>query len=504
MEFNVLIVDDEPIICHGLRHTVPWEELGINVVGEAYDGEEALSLLDQLEVDLILSDVKMPIMDGLELAEHIFTHYPYIRMIMISGYDEFEYAKRAIRLGVKDYLLKPVDIDELIEIVSNIKEEVMRDREKEWRMRANQLLSSIVMGQEISLNEDSLKSIIGKYQLIGSAIENYSKTVHPLTNEKEQKVKKQWMNLIEFELTQKKCFCTSLFVGKNLLVTMCKMNDHFTDIKEMLKKVEKKLSYPMFFCVSDSFSDTVELKKQYDKLLDGMKTLPFQNEKIISLKNIQINLRSPALPAEFVQKIKQCNYGEINEVEIVVEEMFEYFKNEHYFLEDVVSVLKKLEMNLFEWFRHKPKLRLFGEIDVTIYNSYAQIKELFLDDLKDCFSYQVFATQFEQRRLIEKAISYIHENYQKDIKAMDVAAYINVSPNYFSQLIKQATGMHFNDFLHEVRIQQAKKLLTETNYRIFEIGELVGYKDYKYFVHIFKKLTSIPPSKYRTIVSHAK
>jgi two-component system response regulator YesN len=123
-----------------------------------------------------------------------------------------------------------------------------------------------------------------------------------------------------------------------------------------------------------------------------------------------------------------------------------------------------------------------------------------MKDIEDYIRFQS-TTQGGQHWLIMKAVNYIKENYASDLKASEVANVINVSPNYFSQLIKQETGTHFNDYLHDVRLNQAKVLLKETPFRVFEIAEMVGYKDYKYFVHIFKKSTTITPTKYRKIVT---
>lgn len=114
---KMLIVDDEAVICEGLRYTIDWTKLGVEVVGEAYDGKEALRLVEEHGVQLVLSDIRMDGMDGLELAKHLRQRHPAVQVVMISGYEDFEYARQAIRLGVEDYLLKPVDIEELSSVV---------------------------------------------------------------------------------------------------------------------------------------------------------------------------------------------------------------------------------------------------------------------------------------------------------------------------------------------------------------------------------------------------
>ncbi|WJH33630.1 response regulator [Paenibacillus sp. CC-CFT747] len=122
MTIKMLIVDDEPVICRGLRETIPWETIGVEVVGDASDGVEALERIESQPVDLVLTDIHMDGMDGLELAKELRQRYPHIRIIILSGYDYFDYARQAIRIGVEDYLLKPVDVDELMEMVRRIGE----------------------------------------------------------------------------------------------------------------------------------------------------------------------------------------------------------------------------------------------------------------------------------------------------------------------------------------------------------------------------------------------
>ncbi|WP_039788050.1 response regulator, partial [Paenibacillus riograndensis] len=121
---KMLIVDDEPIICKGLRLTIDWAALGIEVIGEAYDGEEALQVMANTEVDFLLSDIRMEGMDGLQLAEQVGQRYPEVRMVIISGYEDFDYARQAMRLGVNDYLLKPVNVDELTGVVGKLADEI--------------------------------------------------------------------------------------------------------------------------------------------------------------------------------------------------------------------------------------------------------------------------------------------------------------------------------------------------------------------------------------------
>ncbi len=152
MNVRILIVDDEPTITRGLRFTLPWEEIGAEIVGEAYGGEQALQLMEQTPVDIVLTDVRMPSMDGLQLAEVLAQRKPPVRMIMMSGYEEFDYVRKALRFGVRDYLLKPVEVDELMELVSKLRQEIEKENEQriiyEMKLISNQMMG-IDLGEDI-------------------------------------------------------------------------------------------------------------------------------------------------------------------------------------------------------------------------------------------------------------------------------------------------------------------------------------------------------------------
>lgn len=503
MNLKLLIVDDEPIICQGLKMTVPWDEIGVEIVGEAYDGEEALSIIKDTHVDIILTDVNMPIMDGLELAEQVSHLFQHIRMIIISGYDEFDYAKRAMKSGVRDYLLKPVDIDELMKLVKAIQKEMAEEREKELIFSMKQLLSSIVMDQELDLTIIPKGNDFNGYQLLCSEIKHYASRIYHLNDVDKQHIKKTWKSRISEELRTKGLLSVSIFTDENRLLTCCKMSEdkyNFSNLyNKMVESISQQLGVSLGLCYSPVATDAKEVSKSYQVIVEGIKLAHRMNEKVYDTTMIPIYTTNLEL-TRFEKRLSQMLSEEKPEVQKFVDDLFSHLEKNQLYLEDVVNVLKKLEKNLLTNFLDKQHLRISEGVNVTIYNSYDAIKSLLKKDIEAYLRYRSVA-KGGQHWLVMKAVNYIKEHYASDLKATEVADVINVSPNYFSQLIKQETGKHFNDYLHDVRLNQAKLLLKETPYRVFEIAEMVGYKDYKYFVHIFKKSTSITPTKYRKIVT---
>ncbi len=501
--FKVLIVDDEQIICMGLRQTVPWQKIGAKVIGEAYDGEEALGMIERMDIDLVISDVKMPIMDGLELAEHIEARHPHIRMIIISGYDEFNYAKRALQFKVSDYLLKPVDIDELLETVKKVKIEKKQEKQREWHYSMNQVLITLAMEQELENKEFDKRCLNKGYRLIGSEMEDYAATILHLPDKEKSKIKKQWNLQLEKELLARGIHGTSVFISKNRLITCCNLIESdaqtMSILNEIVLAIHKNLGHKLKFCFSSYSASARELPDQYELLIKSMRAHPFQQEAVYNTEELDLTIMKKEIPAFFEHQFK--NMDKLDEDDLIrfTKSLFQYFQENAWYIEEIIIYLKTFEEKFFIELKDVVQLQMLHRVNADVYNSYNQMELLFLADLRAFFTYRNKLDQGRQQLLAKQAVTYMKEHFSSDLKATEVADVINVSANYFSQLIKHETGQHFNDYLHFIRINHAKTLLQETPYRIFEIADMVGYKDYKYFVHIFKKTTNITPTQYRNM-----
>ncbi|MFC7063364.1 response regulator transcription factor [Halobacillus seohaensis] len=506
MSLKVLIVDDEPIICQGLSRTVPWEDLGAEVVGEAYDGEEALEFMDEEDVDLVLSDVRMPVMDGLELAEQIRCQYPQTRMIIISGYDEFDYAKRAMRQGVKDYLLKPVDINELMKLVEITRDHLVKEKQDRLHLELKQLLSSFAIGREEYDDDEAINKELGAgCQLIATEIQGFSEKTSAFSDKEITQMKHEWLSLIEEELENVGMYAVSLFIEENRLITCCTFEKEQLEddtYHRILTRIKDKLPFQLFLCYAPVSKTVDDLRSHFQLLQKGMQGQVFVDVKVCKAVDVVNILKqfTYEYPVTYEKELNRVEDHDEEKLQQITDRLFETFRANQWPLESVVEALVEIENKIFKDFSEGLHGRITKDVNVTVHNSYQQLSRLFMDDLKDFFSHQqVVMKKGGQRWLIKKALAYINEFYAQDLKATEVADVINVSPNHFSQLIKKETSKHFNDYLHDVRIRQAKLLLNETSYRIYEVAELVGYKDYKYFVQIFKKSTSLTPTQFRTL-----
>lgn len=221
---KMLIVDDEPVICQGLHYTIDWADYGVEVVAEAYDGNEALQVVQEHEIDLVLTDIRMEGMDGLQLAKELKLRHPQIRVIMISGYEEFEYARQAIKLDVTDYLLKPVDIDELVAAVTGIVEDI---RNQDTRVDGSSKDAELWLSDMAAHNETSLaKAVPGdlvngaEYKLMATQLEKFSNLAASVSEQDLTMLQHVWIRTVRESLETSGIRQISVFVHKNLLLTL--------------------------------------------------------------------------------------------------------------------------------------------------------------------------------------------------------------------------------------------------------------------------------------------
>lgn len=551
MELKMIIVDDEPVICKGLRLTIPWHELGVRVVGEAHNGKQALRLAEKHDVDLVLTDVKMPEMDGLALAEALRRERPQVRIVMISGYDEFEYARQALRLGVEDYLLKPVDIDELWQLVKRLAHERRKELDEE-REEQKEALTRWVMSQILSLpapetgrKERYFRRVRG-FWLCVSQLDAYAELERQLTETERKDLENKWQRLVIKELSGAHMTAgetVSFFTHPNCHVAVCLLAGTLDGEKvgkwfaRRLERICEAWDGPSRLCfgVAGPYGDLSLLNEAYGQALTALKNKVSDGDHCIFFHGADSGNGRPAgtlsqqgSGTESENRSKGKNrtgqgrrWIDLREAEKVlmeallqndakaltvnVDALFERLRIRHYSLEEALSFCRDLryllELRLREFFTRwdgegTESIFLTGNIDLHRYNTFSLLKQLFHQDVLR------LAQKWPLRRgrnhwLVKRAKEYIEEHFHQDLRASDVAGFLHITPNYFSTIFKQETGKSFCEYVSRLRVEKAKELLANTSFRVFEIAEEVGYKEYKYFAQVFKKLTGVTPTEYR-------
>lgn len=510
MTFKMLIVDDEPIISRGLGLTIPWETINVEVVDTACDGDDAIQKVKQYgNIDIVITDVRMPKADGLQLASFLHSNFPQIRTIILSGYDEFEYAQQAIKLGVKDYLLKPVKVEELVEKVKILTNEIEKERYQQQELYEIGLKNAI--NQQISNLQGDIPTTLNRYNHIEicpfiSMHQNYMNKVNDLSVAEIEEFLSGWKKTIENGLREHGLSSCSFFTKENILLT-CVYGDDGQDGKPgKLRNTIQNEGYALQIVWFDKWIPLGNLKTVYTKLVNAAKFLPLTKDYSIVVSD-QLNRTTKQLyPAELEKKvIDAVIQKEDTDLHLITNELFQHLSSNEFFLEEVVQVCREILNKIENHFKsiggtkvNQWDLNYKENVDVHLYNSYELLEELFYQDISTIHKVQFELNNLDrQDLLIDHAKEYIHEYYRTNIKVNEVADVINITPNYFSSLFKQKTGVNFNEYVNQLRVDEAKVLLAETPFKISEISEQVGFHEYKHFVGVFKKLTGMTPTDYR-------
>lgn len=520
MTIKMLIVDDEPILCRGLRETIPWDTIGVEVVGEASDGAEALELIGRLPVDLVLTDINMDGMDGLTLSKKLRETYPQIRIIILSGYDDFEYARQAIRIGVEDFLLKPVDIDELMAMVQGIGGELLQeaDRKKRqirdswlnWLNRLVQSGGSLPDGEQAPAIPEGVHS----FRFLASQLEDYALWAERSTEEERLTVRRDWEQAVQSALSKEGQEIFSFFHHPNLLISLCIGFQELCreNLLAALANVPGTAGeeHRIHFGVSPAFRALAEAHTRCEDAIAAVqlshvleeRTVLFREEAIAPRKH-----RGLIATVELENRLVNILFnGSADELEDMLGKMMDQAREKGYLLTDIVQAVKELKVTIQRRLRNSTvevsdemEGFLAGDIDLHANNSYRALEMLIRRELLSLFSLIHSSVGAKNHWTIERVIKYIESHYNTELKASEVAAWLKITPNYFSIIFNQYFGKGFAEYLNEVRIEHAKANLSGTHDRVFEIAEKVGYKDYKYFCSIFKSYTGFTPTQYRKI-----
>ncbi|MBW4084376.1 response regulator [Paenibacillus sp. S150] len=506
---KMLIVDDEPVICKGLRLTIDWAALGVEVIGEAYDGGEALRVMGSTEVDFLLSDIRMDGMDGLQLAEQVGQLYPEVRMVIISGYEDFDYARQAIRLGVNDYLLKPVNVDELTGVVGKLAEDIRRQKQEGGKDEVKLWLTNMAR-HGIAYRKAAPSSLQGaQFRILATQLGYFHERYAELGQEEYEQLQEEWLGGLHGRLALPGLKLVSIFDHENLLITLAVADRRLApqEWREWLDRFIPGLvpGAELHCGASRTYADAAETA---DRCAEAAELLrysvlehpPVLDEEVIRQWN---GTREPAALdiADRVQNLVAALFKQdAAETGVLVSELLQFFKHESYLLHEIVTVYEELFALLRQRLRKSGITGMdYGRQppDLYLYNSYDALEALIRKDMADLLELIEQNGTDRSYWIVEKAKRYIEAQYRTDLKASEVAAWLKITPSYFSYIFKQSTGKGFTEYMNELRIEQAKELLASTHDKVFEIADKVGYKEYKYFVTVFKSYTGMTPKEYR-------
>jgi two-component system, response regulator YesN len=497
--YNLLIVDDEKNIRLGIEAMISREFAGQFVIETASDGIEALEKIKGTSFDLLITDIKMPRMDGIQLIQQIHQlGLSSPALIILSGYDDFEYTKAAIKSKVKDYLLKPVNRSELFQTVRNILEE-FKNRTAHTYQRMEEYRSSQL--NYILLNPNIQKEVVEKLcQNIQISPFSDGYYVGIFDHRKKLEGEDLLLRISHYFETNDKAI---LFLDKDDRVVVISQDNIFMQVIEGLSK-EKYLTFSTG--VSTLKNQIGDLKEAYHEANHALKYhFLFPRSKVIFYENTSNRNNNSEIPIEMIKKISNM-LGTEREKELKSNllQVMDYEKISEHHISYMECLSKEINM-VFEHFFSKlgdesvETFKLFNKVE-NIYNfeSFYEYYQALEDLLMRLHEYnKQLRSVYSEQKYMDKAISFIKENYHKDLNLAVVSNHISLNYSYFSHMFKEYIGQNFVDYLKKVRIDEAKKLLVQPEYKVLEISEMVGYKNPKQFARVFREIEGISPTEYR-------
>lgn len=528
----VLIVDDEKWICELIRQSVAWSDLGMIVAGLAYNGNEAMNLIEKHKAEVVITDIRMPGIDGISLIRQIREKGINTRFIIISGYQDFEYAQNAIKYNVTDYLLKPIDEDELTLTLFKIAENIRSNQQKIERQNA---LETKLEETSSKLKEQFIRMFV-KDGTVDSTIKSMD-------------------SMIELEFKEKLFRCV-IFRIDRMTGGVCEKDVEYIILKKILETVDKMMSP---FCSYYSFGDDnttvfvfnfdrdaeikkhlkdcfIDLKLTVNTYRDYVLTMGVGNtvntfEKIHhSYANADIAVKyrlvagqnrmiesellkldnsaakdflTPALRRKLINLIQT---GDKENLCVWIDNVFRFEERKK--INPVV--LFDVERSIFACFRETLAETGYILDSTELQPILSEIEssnslDMFVGRIKGNLIDEIEKWEEKKREECSRPIAavkeYIGKNFERDITLADAAARVFLNPNYLSSLFKKETSMTFLEYLQKYRMEVAQDLLKDASVRPALIPEMVGYKDSKHFAKLFKKIVGLSPAEYRKLYS---
>ena len=538
---KIFLAEDEVIVRETIKRMIPWENLGFELVGEAADGEMALPLLIRQQPDLLITDIKMPFMDGLTLARLAKKEVPGLKVVILSGYDDFNYAKQAINIGVEDYLLKPITKNALIERLTEIRsryedEKTQREYYEKFHreMQAYEKNSSRDFFEALVSGSLDMMEVYKRAEKLGLDIvaESYNVLIFTMNRNEDFSGQREGYSSWEAEsLEMLEKFFTghpfAMLFRSNVFSYGVLIKGEKNSIRENtricveeIRKIfdRKEDNKEWFVAVGESVERLSQIQKSYhsasrafsqrylydEKVLYYEEMLAMEKKDVTNddseyLQKVDVNALNPTILQKFLSN------GLLEETKNFVQDYFYAIGQEP--MESVVfrsyvilnvrfsvlSFLKELgcDTKTLEPDDTEEILAESGRnMDSTIAYAEKMISQAI--QLRDRNSGN------KNRSILKTAVDFIDQHYMEEDMSLNKAANAaNVSANHFSALFSQNMGQTFIEYLTSLRMDKAKEYLRCTGMRSSEIAGEVGYKDAHYFSYLFKKTQGMTPSDYR-------
>ncbi len=531
---KVVIADDEELICSLMQKIILWEELNLTLAGTAHNGSDLYEIIKSERPDIVITDICMPEIDGLELIKRVKYDDMECKFIIVSGYRQFEYAHNALKYNVEDYILKPIDAKELNDAIRRIKNEMERFKAADANektiantQRNSEVLKKIFMSRLIWEMDESFLNVNkieeeygisfkeGIYQAVCFKIDITKKSEN--FDENFGSIQKKIINIFE---TRFMPVCSQILIDvetNKILMGLnypdsesSSINIKFNDFFDYLMNItDLFIGLSITMGIGKAYQDVKQLKQSVGEAYKAIDCRIVEGiNRIIFWNKIEAEEKTPGLSEDssWIPQIKKDI--EILDVENFIynlKRIFRLPKNPYNCLK-ILEGCRLVQGIFFEYYRNAAKdidnedfIRKQINFNMENATNINELEKGVVEPMADAMRFLAAHLEKINIKPIRMAIDFIEKNYSKPIGLEEVAGFIDLNPVYFSNIFKKETGKNFTDYLANYRMEEAKDLLKNSSKNINEIALETGYENARYFSKVFKKIVGIKPTEYRKI-----
>lgn len=532
---KTIIVDDEVWVCKLICNIIDWEQYGFTIIGQAHNGNEAMKLISEVHPDLVFTDIRMPGMDGLEVAKKTAELGLDTKFVIISGYSDFSYAKSAIEQGVFDYLLKPVEPNDLIALLKRLRTQLDQEFEKETTLQ-NQLEKSkryslshfflnYLTGNAKLLTENPIEYLNSEYnstfseglfQAFQIILDENIATTADMNQDVLKHIMMKW-----YDQLQPICFEVCVFEYNLSVVCVANYDAQSQKSVELLvRDVFKycRMQIPNIYRYSITLGMGIPqtgflgIPASFQSAQDAVRSRIVKGtNRVITAAPEAEKFTSQDISALFTaqyrnQLIRYIEQTEHSDAQDIIDDILQKCQDTTnpsmiftFALHTIDVIYTTMCSAAPSFLEQHPRDHVEQSLEAC--HSISQISEFLANLLQEARQTNEMQNN-STTSIITMLQDYIDEHYSENISLDDLASHVYLSAKYISEIFKKKTGVNFSDYLVSRRIEMAKRFLQDPRYRISDISEMVGYHDSKHFSKLFKKMTGITPAQYRKLYSN--
>lgn len=530
--YNVLLVDDEADVLQAMKKKIDWEALGFCLAGTAENGQEALEMAEQLHIDVVMTDIKMPYMDGLTLCKNLKQSYRNMKVIIYSGFDDFEFAREAVHLEAEEYLLKPISAGDMEAAFSKVRKKLDQEYDEYrnlnrlseyYRKSLPAMREQLVMGiLEGRIAGERARAMMETYEICLDSPFYVVAALYMDVNPREEQPQPAQLftlslkDVVQDYLKNRTRFFSTAFLDQVIVIFMLDEREEIDQVLYHLDQICKMgfrvLKSSVTAAVGQICANTDALHTSYEEAVNAMEYRSILGSgQVLYINDIEPCSEENILVTEheFQNLVHAVKLGNRDETNVAIAQIMDSIRKEpispgQYQLL-FMELLSEL-MKIGRAYKLHPN-QIFGEHAGSWQELYRMVTVDELEGwLQEVCTNLRHVLRHERRdsaaRLTEQAKAYIEEHYKEsDLSADSLCRCLNVSAAYFSTIFKREVGMSFVAYLTKIRLEHALELLRTTEDKTYIIASRVGYMEPNYFSYVFKKQYGISPSKYRAEMS---